>query len=383
MNAREELVAGFYQGEGLVAELYELKADGEINKGEILYKYDGDDHAFDGYQPQLEEIAQSTRIVWTGAGASLVSEANLHAPRDKAMLHIGTYSSGIPSNPGNAWEFAALARRYPDIRQVYMTPPGIGSSTPLSAKEMRHADKTGRFTWEDRDGKTVPLPTFAGMGMALQQAGLRVTRIGTDSSGGNHAMALGMAMPEGQVTHVFASERPGLVNLSTFAIVKAMLLDENIINSKENRALGGKYDPECLTDTMIMEAKNVLEAAADSPNMKDVLDNKVGHGAKTLWTNLHALRRGPKGISDPKAFDTNAFIDHQPNARITFGVAEKDPLYRNPETARRAAGLLLQRLTVPSGSGDVAAVIIPEMTHAYNTHFPGLYHAVKREALGL
>ncbi len=383
MTTKEELVAGFYQGEGLVAELYELGDDGEITKGGIRYKYDGDDHAFDGHQSQLDEIARSTRIIRTSAGASVISEANLHAPPESAMLHIGTYSSGIPSNPGNAWEFAALAARYPDIRQVYITPPGIGSSSPLSPKEMHHAATTGRFTWEDRGGKTVPLPTLKGMGMVLRRAGLRVTRIGTDSSGGNHAMALGMTMSEGQVTHVFAGERPGLVNLSTLAIVKAMLFDENIVNSKANRALGSEYDPECLTDAMIEKAKSVLEAAADTPNMKDVLENKVGHGAKTLWTNMHALRRGPRGIHDPKAFDTNSFIRHQPNAHITFGIAEKDPLYKSPEMARYAAGLLLQRLTVPEGNGDVAAVIIPEMSHAYNTHFPGLYHAFKREALGL
>ncbi len=383
MNTREELVANFYQGEGLTAELYELIGSGEIAVGGIQYKYDGDDHAFDGCQAQLEEVAQSTRLVRTPPRSFVISEANLHAPPDNAILHIATYSSGIPGNAGNAREFAAQAARYPDLRHVYITPPGIESSTPLTQNERKYAADTGRFTWQDRDGKTVPMPTFESMNQALEQEGIRVTRIGTDSSGGNHAMALGLAMPEGQLSHVFASERPGFVNLSTFAIAKAMLVDENLKNSKENRALGGKYDPECLTDEMTEDAKKALEAVKDTPSMKKVLESKVGHKAITLWANLHALRRGPDDIKDPKAFDTNAFIRQQVDARLTFGVAERDPLYKSPDMARYAAQRLLQRLIVPSGNGDVAAVVIPEMTHAYNTHFPGLHHAIKREAFGL
>jgi hypothetical protein len=384
-TAREELIAGFYEGNGLTTELYELGGNGDVSKIKMHYGYNPDDHKAADHQEQLEEVAQSTRIVTVNGRNFCISEANLDAPADNVMLHIATYSSDIPGNPGNADEFASQAKRYREVRQLYITPYGVGSTDPLTVAERRYGRTEGRFTFENEDGETEALPSIQDLAQALRQEELLVTRFGTDSAGGNYATALGLAMPEGQITHAFLSERPGLINLSAFAIAKGMLFDENMRNSKENRALGEQYDPMCLTDEMIDKAKQVFANAADAPNMKEVAQNKIGgfDAVMSLWTSLQALRRGPAGYKDPKAQDTNAFLRNQPDVQVTFGIAEHDPLYRSPEIARLAAERLLQRLVVPSGKGDVAAVIIPGMTHAYNTHFPGLYHAIKSNALDL
>ncbi len=378
----ETVVADYYeyQLDGLSVDSYYKQADNVTHKESRLY-YDNEDIDNGAVEDALHEAANTLRITEVDGQSFAICEANLDAPDEDAMLHLPTYSSAIPSNPGNAYEFAAQAVRYPDVRQVYVGMYGIGSTSPLTIEERKYTRKHGRYTWEDED-KTVALPSIGKLATALDNEGLYVTRVGTDSAGGNYATALGVALPEGQLSHAFMSERPGLVHLGALAMAKGMLYDENIKNAKENRELGRQVDSQSLTDDMIEQAKAAFAEYNPDTVLGGVYTAPTSDTLKTLWTSLQALRKGPRGSTDPKAIDTNAYLRNQPDTITTFAIAEKSPLHKNAKLAHTAAQRLLSHLTVQS-EGEVRMVMLPEMTHAYNTYFPSLYHALKRDALEL
>lgn len=379
----EKIAADYYahESDGLSVDVYYKQADNVAHK-ELRTYYDEEDIDNDAIEDALHEAADTLRVTEVDGHSFAICEANLDAPDEDAMLHLPTYSSAIPSNPGNAYEFAAQAIRYPDVRQVYVGMYGIGSTSPLTTEERKYTRKQGRYTWED-EGETVALPSIAKLATALANEGLTVTRMSGDSAGGNYATALGVALPEGQISHAFMSERPGLVHLGMLAMVKGMLYDENIKNSQRNREIGQKMDSQSLTDEMIEKAKEVLAEYTEDDG--DIATHTVStpDTLKSLWTSLQALRKGPRmKQGDPKAIDTNAYLRNQPEAQTTMTVAEQDPLYKNKKLAYIAAQRLLSHLSV-QGEGEVRVIMLPEMTHAYNTFFPSLYHAIKRDALEL
>jgi hypothetical protein len=142
-------------------------------------------------------------------------------------------------------------------------------------------------------------------------------------------------------------------------------------------------DPEMMDDSKIARFAETYDANADTQQRQILEARRVQIVPRlgSMWTSLHALSRGPHGGNNPVADDLNALLLHQPDATITFGVAEADPLYGDLRKSHFVAQRLLNALTVQRG--EVKVIMIPGMSHAYNTYFPSLYHAVKRYGLGL
>lgn len=385
---RAEVIDQFYCGSGLSLPLYRairMPGGGEVVPGwtrpfrfDEMATLNPTDLAF-----ALDEVSRSLKVIEHNGSYFEIAVANGHVPGDNVMLHISTYSSSISSNAGNAYEFAAQAVRYPDQRHLYVASFGNGSTSSLSKQqgEQAYARQTGRFTWE-KDGRTEPLPSIVNLHAALEKSGLSVTRImGTDSAGGNYASALAVAMEEGQLSHAFFSERSGFVHLSIPGIIGGMLVKENFINARKNRALSP--DPERIDERKIERAVVALSEHEDTPRREELREHKVVPKDKvaSLWTSMQALRRGPTDDSNPLVADTNALLERQPTAKITFGLADRDPLYKNAERCGRAVREFLALIAVQDT--PVRVVLIPEMTHAFNTHFPYLYQAIKKDALEL
>jgi hypothetical protein len=330
----------------------------------------------DEVHEKLHEISASLRSIDYDGSYFEITEANKFADSDNIMLHFSTYRSAITNNPGNAWELAVQALRYPNHRQLYIASFGIGGSVPLRSDERRYARKYGRFTM-DLGNKAVPLPTIRNLHYALKKENLHVTRLmGTDSAGGPYASALGLAMKPDQLTHAFFSERSGFVNLSRFAITKGMFFVEQRVNNKQNKNISP--DPYALTDLMIEQARQALAENEECENRKRLYSHMTSNVdmLRSLWTSMEALRRGPTKRGSPLVEDTLALQSHHPSARLTFGVAERDELYKGVARSHTAAQEFLGTLAANGGTARV--VMIPGMTHAYNTYFPSIYHSVKR-----
>lgn len=356
---------------------YSIKAGEEVEGSEIAVRNDGAQITPEAIDQRLEEVAKSTRVIEINGQNFSISEVNRTASSEDTLLHMSTYSSAIPENPGNAYEFAAQGARYPHIRQVYVSSPGNGSTDPLPRNERKFAAQEGRFT-HDTDGATRALPTFQNLAEGLEKEGLKITRLSGDSLGAAYATAVGAATKEGQIESAFFSERPGFRHMSKLAIIKGMLITEQMKNSKENRETGEAFDAECLTDEMIDRAKVILAEHANGEMPKNGLMDTL----KSLTASMQASRRGPVGKIDPKAWDTNALLARQPDMQAVFTMAERDPLYGSPELAHETAKQFLGNLTL-KGAGIAGIVMIPEMTHAYNTYFPQLYQRLKAQALFL
>lgn len=331
---------------------------------------------------KLLEAARSLRIIEHGDSTFEIAEANLDVTNGDILLHISTYSSAISSNPGNLYEFAAQAARYSDYRHLYVASFGNGGTSPLLPGDAHYAKKTGRFIREDKGGNVYPLLSLGNLYKALEKEGLSPTHImGADSAGSHYSRGLAVAMPEGQVNKAFFSETSGFVHHSVGSMVVGMAVKEQFINAKLNREL--TTDPEAMDDAKQQRAREALERYSDLPSRQALAQRSVKLSTQlgSMWTSLNALRRGPNGDKNPLVEDTEVFLAQQPKVRLTHGMAENDPLYKTPETTHSAARSFLGRLS--SQGVGVEVIIIPGMTHAYNTYFPELYQSIKKHALRL
>lgn len=331
---------------------------------------------------KLDEVSRNLRLIEHGGSYFEISTANNDANSGEIMLHISTYSSSISTNPGNAWEFASHALLYPDYKHVYVASFGNGGSSPLIATdgERRYFAHTGRLT-KERNGQTEPLESIKNLQRALEKNGLAATRImGTDSAGGSYATALALDMEPGQLSHAFLSERSGFVHLSKLQIIRGMLYQEGVRNSATNKEL--TPDLGAMSDDKKEFAKTALANHVSLETRQELADHmvKLPQQLWSMWVSMQALRRGPTRRGNPAVADTNPFLARHPNAHITYGMAEEDPLYKNAEQCRQAAADFLGKVSVQAA--DVRVTLVPAMTHAYNTYMPQLYYAVEAEAFG-
>jgi hypothetical protein len=205
--------------------------------------------------------------------------------------------------------------------------------------------------------------------------------MGTDSAGGHYARALSVAMESDQLKHAFFSEASGFVNLSTIELVYGMLIKELRDNTNENKEL--TPDPEKVDEHKIARAQAIRDRDEhlSLPDRQKLVAAKVGTIAqvRSMYTSLQALKRGPTTRGNPLVEDTNALLERHPNARITYALAEEDPLYSNPETCDQAILDFLGKIVVQKMPVEVIKIL--GHTHAYNTWFQSLYHALKRYAI--
>ncbi len=327
----------------------------------------------------LGQIGTNLEVIRSGESTFEITRVVNNPSSSEYMLHVSTYSSAISTNAGNAFELAVLAKLFPDKNIVYCASFGNGGSSPLVEQDAAYVKKTGRFTHEE-GGRTQPITSIQNMLGAFASVGIDVVSLlGSDSAGGSIATALGVAMPEGAMKRGFFSARSNLVALSGLEIVYGMLVKEQFKNAKANQAMSP--DELRVTAEKVALAKRILDETR-SPKADAVLEKYRSSTPQQLgawWTSMQGLRRGPdeNGVG-PLITDTNALIQHQPEAKLTYVFGERDPLYLNPGVAVSSTYKFVRALKLSK------APLIARMhpgTHAMNTHFPELYLALKKSAL--
>lgn len=379
----EQAVAAYYESpDGLRLTDYVRSPDGlavQAHKTPAFHHHDQLDHAVVDHL--MDEISRTSRVIEYGGSQFEIATTNDDAAANGDLLHISTYRSSISANYGNGYEMATQAARYPNYRHLYIASFGNGGTTPLLKEDRGYVAHTGRYT-RDKNGQAVPIQSIQNLYAALDKFGLNITRImGTDSAGGHYARALAVALEEGQLSHAYFSETSGFVNLSIAGIVRGMVWQENIKNQKVNRAV--TPDPEAMDAAKIERFGEHYARYANLPTRRELAAKKVGVIPQlgSMVVAMQALRRGPTNGASPLVNDTNALLARHPDAKISYGVAEHDPLYRGTETAHQAAQALLGELSLQRAA--VSIVVVPGMSHGYNTYFPSLYHAIKRYKLEL
>ncbi|HET8709071.1 MAG TPA: hypothetical protein VFL85_02190, partial [Candidatus Saccharimonadales bacterium] len=338
----------------------------------------------DVVRANMKEGVENLRVLRCGNSTFEISTIGT----GPVVAHKSTYNSAESSNKGNLREHANLAARFPGFTHLYMASFGNGGTSPLTEHEDegKYVSRTGRFTRRRPDGTAEPIYSVRKEHEALADAGFDVSMIfGTDSAGGSYATALALAMEPGQLKKAFFSEHAGFVDLSRWAIAYGMLWRETR-NGNENRELSP--DPEAITGEKVAEATQLYDAYL-SDKTRQLLDDsgmKVTEKATKLYVRgrnmyrvMNGLRRGPHDGIFPHLEDTNYMLEHQPDAKIVFGMAERDVLYKNPALCHQAARTFLQAVAVRNAT--VEAMILPEMSHAYHTHMPAMYHELMRRAI--
>lgn len=327
----------------------------------------------------LDEVSKTLRVIRYGDSYFEIATVNEDVrPHYAVMLHISTYNSSISSNPGNGIELATQAVRFPNFVHLYVASPGNGGTSPLSDAregERMYAKKTGRFTRE-KDGRPVGLPTFQNLYGALKNEGLTVTRLmGTDSAGGNYAPGLALSMEEDQLEAAFFSERSGFVNMSALRLMGGMAIELFWHNWRNSHL---SPDPERMSGAKKAQAVEALKKYESLPHREEVADHQIPMGLvrlQSLWATMNALRRGPTKSGSPLVEDISAVLERHPHARLTFGMAENDPLYLDPETCHAAAVRFLGDLAM-----DARVVVFPG-THSYKTWLPQMHDSLTDYAL--
>lgn len=384
----ETTVRNFYGPEnlGLPVKHYVTQADQTVAIGEFcLRRETGGREGLEldqaGVQANIIEATRSLRVLKSGDSSfevAMVGEGPL-------LLHISTYSSAISTNKGNLYEFAAAAQRYPEYAHLYVGSFGNGGTSPLTDHddEARYFRKTGRFTREDSAGLVKPIYSVARLHEALVTAGLDVDMLfGTDSAGGSYAKGLALAMESGHLKSAFFSENTGFVNLSLAGIAHGMIVREGK-NGSRNAKLAKHLDPEAMNKAKIELATELYEASLSDASRQMLADSRVGKVATvaSMLRMVNGLRRGPHDGQHPLLADTNAMLAQHPDAKVVFGVAENDPLYLSPMNAHIAVHSFMDQVAVQNA--PVEAMVLPDMSHAYHTHFPAVYHALMKRALDL
>ena len=345
-------------------------------------------------EEKMRELSRRLTVVTHGDSTFEITTTQ---PNDSPEFttHYSTYASSISNNPGNLAELAILAALHPDQNIVYIASFGNGGSSALLPNDRRYVRQTGRFTHGEGD-EARPIESLENLHHALLAANIIVRRLmGSDSAGGNYSMGLGVAAEPGQLDASFFSEGSGFVNLKLRELIFGIGIGEQFFSARHNRRLSHdtwRVDYETLSGSgdneMVWKRSALAEhilATEGAANVAAVKEYQLGllQKAGSLATILQGLSRGPRsgkgGDLNPLVEDTNALIARHPDARLTFGLAEYDPLYRSPADARRAIENFLAKITV--GNADVRALLYRYLTHAYHTTAPQIHHAIRDYAL--
>lgn len=284
-------------------------------------------------------------------------------------VEVSTYNSAISTNPPNCVEFAENAAVHPDKSRAYISSPGNGFSSPLDSQERKHIKATGRFTYEEYDGKTqktLAIPTVRALNRALQYADIHPDRLSANSAGCSFATALMYDMPEGQITHAYFKGRPNIANHRPLMLGYRMLVKENMLANKRNQA--ASKDEWALSDEAIEDAnKRVQPTVAELD--KNYSKLSVVKSIAKLINDGKAYSRGEatSGFS-PATHDSLLALDKQGDTKATFHFSSNDQLYATNPAA-------IDRFIILSGSfGRQQSIvgIVTKGSHADHTHMPSL-----------
>ncbi len=325
--------------------------------------------ALDGTLPQeyfdrLEEINDTYRqIVDPKTGRRFeVAQTHPTSVSDGVDLEISTYSSSLTGNVGNAAEFALHSLAHPARARLYLASIGNGGSDPFTKEELEYFAKTGRTTWEEGD-TTTAIPTVQSLARALASEDLEVTRISTDSFGGNIASGLVAELDPSQVTHAYMKGKPNVSNFGWPRFVWRMMVREGLINNPKN--LKESNDPWRLTPEIIDEVKKAL------PNIYSKTSPKFsgGGGLGQLLAYSNGLKRSSsKGRLLGPSQDVIAAKEHNPNLLLTFDFPDQDLLYKGREDIIRFLQQITDMPRVVSGRSPKG--IITPGTHASHAAEP-------------
>ena len=314
-------------------------------------------------------------VTYEGSDFEIATLNYPEADTDNAVLRLATYSSSISGKPGNAFEFAHQAILNPTVPQVYIASFGHGGTSVLSAKERAYYRESGRLTW-DEGFDIVPLPTIQKLIGALTLNGLHITKLGTDSAGSVAGIAVGVGLPEGQVTHTAFNSHPQLTEVNTVSLTARVLGVEMIYNAR--KASKTTPDKWAVNKKRIEAVKASLPDIYSHPRTSSFMPH-----LNMLMSTAVALSYGIDGKKNPLAHDLTVFIDRQPESLTNFMVAEHDPL--NTSKLNRNIHDLFARLSASNRSRPefLRFVKLPGATHAFNTYRPQFYQALISKLLEL
>jgi hypothetical protein len=292
-----------------------------------------------------------------------------------AMIHVAGIHSSISHDPGNAYEFALQAALYPNVPQIYVAALGSGRSAGLSRKERQHVRRTGRLI-RPQGGRDRALPTIVALHEALTDRGVNISRISTDSSGGKLGMALAVELEPGQLTHACYNAMPNICDMPALRLLTGILY-EGLWNARvytDHSMDPWKASPERIdmTERVLAEYYRRIKEERD-------IAKELRQGAHVYGMAGKSVGLGPQS-GNPLLHDTLAVLARHPNAALTYVCASADPLCPEVKLLPNLQAFLDDTALQQS---DIRAVVVPELSHAFNAYFPILYQAFKRVALGL
>lgn len=192
----------------------------------------------------------------------------------------------------------------------------------MAEAELKYFAKTGRMTVED-EGITVAIPTVQSLARALAHQDLGITRISTDSFGGNVAAGLLTHLEPGQVSHAYMKGKPNVSDFSLPRFVWRMMVRENLINNP--RTEKASEDPWKLTSEIQQHVRSVLGKIyyEDAPNFRRDASKKQ------LLAYANGLRIAqPSNRNLSPAYDIVVAKTRNPNLALTLDFPDSDLLYR-------------------------------------------------------
>ncbi|MGB4967559.1 MAG: hypothetical protein WBO35_05145 [Candidatus Saccharimonadales bacterium] len=327
----------------------------------------------EGIGEKVRGLYDSVQVVKTTIdGREITTEMGiLPGVGKRVKVHDATYSSSLVVNPGNGFEIARDAYYDPDVTHVYMGAPGIGGSTGYSPEEQRYLRKYGRLLVDDSVANRVTaLPLVRARAKVLQQLGLDVTDLHSDSAGALLSLAYGAVYGGGQIETSHQNVRPGVKDIGPFALALGMLYLDGAISKKH-----AAVSPDLMKmgpDKLALVKANVSDAYRQKAFTKN-------RDTATLLANLVGLGRGPYH-GDPLVADNIAFAYANPDARILFTLGSEDPLTKREDIADRMDAVC--RKVSLFSNNSVNAVVFEGMSHNIQTHYPQYLRAISRFILG-
>jgi hypothetical protein len=325
----------------------------------------------------LENINMSRRIIHSRDGLPLeIAETNPGA--STTVLHNSTYTSSL-QNPGNAAHLAISGAEglNQDVNRVYATSPGNGGTVYFSSQERKRIAK-GRAT--DEDGEL--LPTIAGMGEALSDAGVHPTLLTADSAGTLVNRGLMQWLPQGQVEAVFEKGSPGMRTLRLAHLAAHMLVTENVFNSRQHSR--ETLDPDAITPELEAATKerlpNIFNSLSGNAMIAVAQSVRPNSKATKLLTDLRGFSKGPSN-GNPGVEETLRALYRQPDAKITYHAPLGDIFVGGNDVAIRAflGHVATQLVAAGLSPANHEALLVPG-THNDHARYPTLRRSTEHYA---
>ena len=286
-----------------------------------------------GFDDRLEEINDSLRAIKDPVTGNEfeIAITNPGLSSQGTALEVGTYSSSISGNPGNAAELA-MRSLFANKTRVYLAPFGNGLSSPLSTEELSTFARTGQLMFGPNS--TVRALSRA-LGTMQTEESLEINYISTDSFGSYIANGLMSVMDQNQVGHVFMKGRPGVSDFSMPRMLWRMLIRENLSNAYKYK-FGDKSDPWQITPEMMAHVK-ALAPKIYAEESKVFVRQGSKEQLKAYGNGVRITEADGVSVNDAFAH----VMKRQTQAQFGFDMPKKDLLYKNKDDVARFVGQIL------------------------------------------